>query len=129
MLVLVITYAAAMALVPTLSTRASLVLHFIHALTWVFIHYVGLGQLLRAQSENKFMVRHFLKNYHYPEKDVGQGPIIEAFTNWKAIYNMSMCMTYGPYPVMHSAKWSCAQSPLPISLVPWSRVEVILLAQ
>ena len=24
--------------------------------------------------------------------------ISEAFSNWKSIYNMSMCMTYGKYP-------------------------------
>ena len=31
------------------------------------------------------------------EKDIpdGKGALIEAFSNWKSIYNMSMCMTYG----------------------------------
>ncbi|KAF6750342.1 phosphatidylethanolamine N-methyltransferase [Ephemerocybe angulata] len=94
MLVLVITYSASLALIPALSPKTTLILHYFHALAWVFIHYVGLGQVLRAQSESKFLVRHFLKNYHYGERDVGEGPIIEAFTNWKIIYNLSMCMTY-----------------------------------
>lgn len=96
MLVLVIAYSAILSLLPTLSPKGTVLLHYLHALTWVFIHYVGLGQLLRAQSENKFLVRHYVKNYHYCNKDV-QGPIIEAFTNWKAIYNLSMCMTYGTH--------------------------------
>ncbi|TFK29182.1 phosphatidylethanolamine N-methyltransferase [Coprinopsis marcescibilis] len=94
MLVLVIFYAAILTLMPTVSSNTMLGLHFVHALAWVLIHYVGLGLLLRAQSQSKFLVRHFLKNYHYPEKYVVEGPIIEAFTNWKSIYNLSLCMTY-----------------------------------
>lgn len=94
MLVLVIFYALAWMLVPrNLSNQAVLTLCFIHALVWCIIHYIGLGLLLRAQSEGKFLVRHYMKNYHYP--DSGKGAVVEAFANWKAIYNMSMCMTYG----------------------------------
>ncbi|KAG2005634.1 phosphatidylethanolamine N-methyltransferase [Coprinopsis cinerea AmutBmut pab1-1] len=94
MLVLIIFYAAVITFIPSVGPRVMLALHFIHALTWLGIHYVGLGLLLRAQSQSKFLVRHFLKNYHYPEKDAVQGPIIEAFSNWKAIYNLSLCMKY-----------------------------------
>ncbi|KAF8064345.1 phosphatidylethanolamine N-methyltransferase [Lyophyllum atratum] len=93
MLILIITYSLAMAFLPRLSDAAMLRVHFLHALTWCLIHYVGLGYLLNAQSKNKFLVRHFMKHYHYAGND-GGGAIAEAFTNWKAIYNLSMCMTY-----------------------------------
>lgn len=94
MLVLIITYSLAVSFFPRLSDAAMLRVHFVHALTWCLIHYVGLGHLLNAQSKNKFIVRHFMKNYHYSSNE-GGGAIVEAFTNWKAIYNLSMCMTYG----------------------------------
>lgn len=94
MLVLIMFYALALTLIPrNLSNKTVLTLHFVHALSWCIIHFFGLGLLLRAQSESKFLVRHYVKNYHYP--DGGKGAVVEAFTNWKAIYNMSMCMTYG----------------------------------
>lgn len=97
MLVLIVFYGLAFVLFPTLSHRTSLVLHFVHALAWCLIHYFGLGLLLREQSDNKFFVRHYLKHYHYDyaQSDRGQNAIIEAFSNWKTIYNLSMCMTYG----------------------------------
>ena len=88
---MIISYAAALAIFPT----SSLTLHFVHALAWSLFHEFGLGLLLRAQSQNKFLVRHYLKHYHYPQHDHGQGAIREAFQNWKGIYNMSMCMSYG----------------------------------
>ncbi|KDQ08942.1 hypothetical protein BOTBODRAFT_37465 [Botryobasidium botryosum FD-172 SS1] len=78
-----------------LSPRSTLVLHFTHALLWRFFHSFGLGFLLRAQSESKFLVRHFMKHYYYPpEVDVKQSATEEAFANWKAFYNLSCCMTY-----------------------------------
>ena len=95
MLVLIIFYGLALTLLPTLSPSGTLVLHFSHALAWCIIHYFGLGLLLRAQSKNKFLVRHYLKNYHYSKDDGGQSAVAEAFANWKTIYNLSMCMTYG----------------------------------
>ncbi|KAJ2919580.1 hypothetical protein MD484_g828, partial [Candolleomyces efflorescens] len=94
MLVLILGYSLASWFLPGLSPKMALAVYYIHALSWVLIHYVGLGLLLRAQSENKFLVRHFLTNYHYPEKDAGQGAIIEAFNNWKVLYNLTLCMTY-----------------------------------
>ncbi|KAF8154235.1 phospholipid methyltransferase-domain-containing protein [Crassisporium funariophilum] len=94
MLVLIILYGLALSLLPALSPASSLILHFSHALTWCIIHYFGLGLLLRAQSDSKFLVRHYLKNYHYSASDSGQNAIVEAFANWKTIYNLSMCMTY-----------------------------------
>ncbi len=90
-LILVLIYAVALTIFPT----NSLTLHFVHALAWCLFHSVGLGLLLRAQSQNKFLVRHFLKHYHYPHHDRGQGAVREAFQNWKQMYNMSMCMSYG----------------------------------
>ncbi len=94
MLVLIMFYAFVWMLTPkNLSNKAVLTLHFVHALTWCIVHFFGLGLLLHAQSRSKFLVRHYVKNYHYP--DGGKGAVVEAFTNWKAIYNMSMCMTYG----------------------------------
>ena len=95
MLVLIIFYGLALTLLPTLSPAGTLVLHFTHALAWCVVHYFGLGLLLRAQSKHKFLVRHYLKNYHYSKDDGGQSAVVEAFANWKTIYNLSMCMTYG----------------------------------
>ncbi|KAI6113557.1 phospholipid methyltransferase-domain-containing protein [Pisolithus croceorrhizus] len=94
MLVLLILYLCVASCLPILSHRTTLVLHFVHACAWCTFHSFGLGLLLRAQSQSKFIVRHFLKNYHYPPNDNGDGAVQEAFTNWKAIYNMSLCMTY-----------------------------------
>jgi len=94
MLVVIIVYALGCFLLPTFGSRVTLLLHFLHAVAWCLIHYFGLGLLLRAQSEKKFLVRHYLKHYHYPH-DGGQTAIVDAFTNWKAIYNLSLCMCYG----------------------------------
>lgn len=94
MLMLIITYSLAMSFLPRFSDQAMLRLHFVHALAWCLVHYVGLGYLLNAQSKNKYIVRHYMKNYHYSSND-GGGAIVEAFANWKSIYNLSMCMTYG----------------------------------
>ncbi|KAG6333073.1 hypothetical protein ID866_6015 [Astraeus odoratus] len=94
MLVLLIFYLCVASCLPILSHNMTLTLHFAHACSWCIFHSLGLGLLLRAQSQSKFIVRHFLKNYHYPPHDNGDGAVQEAFANWKAIYNMSLCMTY-----------------------------------
>ncbi|KAI6046577.1 phospholipid methyltransferase-domain-containing protein [Pisolithus marmoratus] len=94
MLVLLIIYLCVASCLPALSHHTTSMLHFVHACTWCTFHSFGLGLLLRAQSQSKFIVRHFLKNYHYPPNDNGDGAVQEAFTNWKSIYNMSLCMTY-----------------------------------
>ncbi|OCH92552.1 phosphatidylethanolamine N-methyltransferase [Obba rivulosa] len=93
-LVLIAAYSLVAAFLPPLSPSGVLALHFAHALTWCLFHSFGLGLLLRAQSERKFLVRHYLKHYHYPRNDNGAGAVYEAFANWKSIYNLSMCMTY-----------------------------------
>lgn len=95
-----------------MSHGATLSLHFAHALTWCLFHSFGLGLLLQAQSERKFLVRHFLKHYHYPRNDNGKGAVIEAFANWKSIYNMSMCMTYGEC-LVGCSRWCEALLKLP----------------
>ncbi|KAF5366832.1 hypothetical protein D9758_006516 [Tetrapyrgos nigripes] len=77
-----------------LSGQTLLGLHVVHTLVWCTFHFVGLGFLLRAQSEKKFFVRHFMKNYHYSANGDGKGATVEAFANWKAIYNASLTMTY-----------------------------------
>lgn len=94
-LVLFVFYVLISAFIPSLSHKAALSLYFAHAFAWCIFHSFGLGLLLRAQSERKFLVRHFVKHYHYPRNDNGKGALYDAFSNWKAIYNMSMCMTYG----------------------------------
>ncbi|TFK90909.1 phosphatidylethanolamine N-methyltransferase [Polyporus arcularius HHB13444] len=109
-LVLVLFYAIALTLLPT----GSLTLHFVHAVTWCLFQSFGLGLLLRAQSQHKFLVRHYLKHYHYPQHDRGQGAVQEAFQNWKVIYNLSMCMTYvssaclawRAYSISHLQQWT-----------------------
>ncbi len=95
-------------LVPPLPPRLALTAHFLHALTWRLFHSFGLGLLLRAQSNSKWLVRHFLKHYHYPgdlsndepadgqeRESVVRRATEEAFGNWQIGYNISLVMTYG----------------------------------
>ncbi|EIN05166.1 hypothetical protein PUNSTDRAFT_146058 [Punctularia strigosozonata HHB-11173 SS5] len=93
-LLLIIAYALGSVLTSPLTGKSVLVLNAVYALIWTLFHSFGLGLLLRAQSQSKFLVRHYLKHYHYPSGDGGLGAIQEAFTNWKSIYNLSCCMTY-----------------------------------
>lgn len=54
--------------------------------------------VLKKQSEGKWLVRHFLKGYLYDDdegEEGGGGAVRDAWDNWKAIYNMSLGMTYG----------------------------------
>lgn len=86
-----------------LSPRRALAAHFLHALSWRLFHSFGLGTILRKQSANRWLVRHFLKHYAYPAGE--EGAVQDAFANWKATYNLSLCMTYGascwhPLPCM-----------------------------
>ena len=124
MLVLIIFYGLAFTLLPTLSPAGTLILHFSHALAWCITHYFGLGLLLRAQSKHKFLVRHYLKNYHYSKDDGGQGAVVEAFANWKTIYNLSMCMTYGRILVQGRILFFSHLLPF-YSFVRWYRMEII----
>ena len=92
-LVLLVAYSVLFMILPPLSPSGTLALHFGHALAWRFAHSFGLGLLLKAQSDSKWMVRHFMKHYYYPP--ASDGAVEEAFSNWKGIYNLSLCMTYG----------------------------------
>ncbi|KAJ3867808.1 phospholipid methyltransferase-domain-containing protein [Lentinula novae-zelandiae] len=99
LLVILVAYVALFTLLPSsvFASHSSLVaVHFIHALSWCLFHVFGLGFLLRAQSESKFLVKHYMKNYHYTfgNEEGAKGAIVEAFANFKAIYNASLCMTY-----------------------------------
>lgn len=105
-------------LIPALPPKLGLTAHFLHALAWRLFHSFGLGLLLRAQSKSKWLVRHYLKHYHYPgsthgshahddwdlERERGEEKETvvkrateEAFGNWQVGYNISLVMTYGEY--------------------------------
>jgi phosphatidylethanolamine N-methyltransferase len=103
-LVLLIAYALFLMIFPTnLSHRTTLMIHFCHSLAWTLFHSFGLGLILQLQSKNKTLVRHYLKHYPYPSMSrwngipVAKAAAKEAFENWKALYNLSSCMTYGLY--------------------------------
>jgi phosphatidylethanolamine N-methyltransferase len=87
-------YLAVISLLPAISTCTTLGLHFACTLAWCLFHCFGLGLVLRAQGQSKFLVRHFLKNYHYPVSNGNRVTIVEVFANWKLIYNLSLCMSY-----------------------------------
>lgn len=104
-LVVLLMYALS-TLVPGLPYSVALSAHFLHALAWRLFHSFGLGLLLRAQSKTKWLVRHYLKHYHYPsyvdgaddganKEDVVKRATEEAFGNWQVGYNISLVMTYG----------------------------------
>lgn len=58
---------------------------FFAALSWRFFHYVGLGYLLKRQSEDKMWTRIFLKF---------GCTAAQAYEEWQAIYNISTVMSY-----------------------------------
>ena len=111
--------------------RLSLAFYFLHALAWRLFHSFGLGFLLKVQSEERWLVRHFLKHYHYPAvqraassaqsrlkstdrtsgeetEDEASNDIAaatrDAFDNWKVLYNTSLVMTYGQFRCVPWAK-------------------------
>lgn len=90
--VLVVFYSIWSFALPSFSPSTQLTLAFINALVWRLAHTCGLGLALKAQSETKWIVRHFLKHYHYENSG---GAVADAFENWKATYNLSLCMSYG----------------------------------
>ncbi|EJT97171.1 hypothetical protein DACRYDRAFT_85177 [Dacryopinax primogenitus] len=100
-LVVLLTYALFLPLVlPNLTSRGTLVFFFLHALVWRLFHSFGLGLLLKAQSERKWIVRHFIKHYHFPGEEGTTRAVEEAFDNWKTVYNLSLCMTYTSFGVL-----------------------------
>ena len=100
---LLISYVLIFTLLPReVSNKVVLTLHFVHALGWCLFHSFGLGLLLQGQSKNRMLVRHFLKHYPYPQRSgsgrsssLGKAAATEAFENWKRLYNLSLCMSYG----------------------------------
>ncbi|KIK55717.1 hypothetical protein GYMLUDRAFT_87557 [Collybiopsis luxurians FD-317 M1] len=99
LLIVLLIYVALFTVLPAsifASTSSLIAIHFVHALVWCVVHVFGLGLLLRAQSESKFLVKHFVRNYHYTfgDGDGAKGAIVESFANFKAIYNASLCMMY-----------------------------------
>ena len=101
LLVVGATYALVPLLMPTLGTTSKLTLLYINALAWRIFHSVGLGAVLMAQSKNKWVVRHYLKHYHYQKPE---DAVYEAFANWKVIYNTSLVMTYISFGALC---WNC----------------------
>ncbi|KAM0786071.1 hypothetical protein ACM66B_006882 [Microbotryomycetes sp. NB124-2] len=96
----------AMILPAGLSRNTQIGLAFVNALAWRIFHSFGLGLALKAQSDRKWVIRHFLKHYHY-ERD--GDAISDAFGNWKATYNLSLCMTYASYTAL---AWKCYTIPV-----------------
>ncbi|GAC97586.1 potential phosphatidylethanolamine N-methyltransferase [Pseudozyma hubeiensis SY62] len=91
LLVIASIYSLSPLLLPSLSQTPRLTLLFINALAWRTFHSFGLGIALSRQSESKWIVRHFLKHYHYAQP---QDAVFEAFGHWKVVYNTSLVMTY-----------------------------------
>ena len=131
---LLISYVLVFTLLPReLSNKTVLALHFIHALGWCLFHSFGLGLLLQGQSKNKMLVRHFLKHYPYPQRpgfgkssSLAKAAATEAFENWKRLYNLSLCMSYGRPLYQRSVLSSCALMRGLSSLIPGSCLEDIL---
>ncbi|KAG9084240.1 phosphatidylethanolamine N-methyltransferase [Ceratobasidium sp. 370] len=73
--------------------------YFLHSLAWRIFHSFVLGGILKAQSEGKWLVRHFVQTYHY-ERGREDGAVEEAFASWKELYTMSLCGTYASFVVL-----------------------------
>ncbi|MCO5549591.1 hypothetical protein L7F22_003063 [Adiantum nelumboides] len=101
LLIIAVFYAIIPNLFPKLGPTSSLVVFYLNALFWRLFHSFGLGALLHAQSNNKWMVRHYLKHYVY---DHSIDAVYAAFSNWKVIYNTSLVMTYVSFTVLC---WKC----------------------
>ncbi|PVF99622.1 hypothetical protein CPB86DRAFT_783511 [Serendipita vermifera] len=107
-LVLLVFYGFILSVIPrlNLSSEKLFYLHLAHALVWRIYYSFVLGLILKAQSESKFLVRHFLEHYHYApsslldspmgrgDSGVKEGAIKEAFDNWKRMFNIGMVMCY-----------------------------------
>lgn len=101
LLVVGAAYAIFPLVLPSMGSTARLTMLFLNALAWRVIHSFGLGIALSRQSESKWIVRHFLKTYHYTK---AQDAVFEAFANWKVIYNTSLVMTYLSFGAL---AWNC----------------------
>jgi phosphatidylethanolamine N-methyltransferase len=81
----------------------------LHAALWRIWYTVGLGVILKQQSNNKMWTRHFLK---YGED------IAEAWRQWKGLYHISMSMSYA---TLLAACWKLYSPP-----EDWSNSAVVL---
>lgn len=68
-----------------------LVLLCVNAVGWRVFHSFGLGTALMAQSKTKWIVRHFVKCYHFTN---AHDALYDVFAQWKTIYNASLVMVY-----------------------------------
>lgn len=91
LLVVAVFYGLVPYILPSLGPKSTLALLYTNALIWRLIHSFGLGYILSKQSASKWMVRHFIKHYNYEHSSEA---VLEAFANWKVIYNTSLVMTY-----------------------------------
>ena len=48
-----------------------------------------------VMAVSRFLTRHFLTHYHYPQRDAAGGAVREAFASWKTGYYACLCMTFG----------------------------------
>lgn len=58
---------------------------------WRIFHSFGLGLALRAQSNDRWLERHFVRDYAYDKEG---DATVDCFENFKSTYNLSLCMTY-----------------------------------
>lgn len=101
LLVVGAAYALFPLLLPAMGRGPKLALLFVNALAWRTFHSFGLGMALSRQSDSKWIVRHFLKHYHFSQP---QDAVFEAFSHWKVIYNTSLVMTYISFSAL---AWNC----------------------
>ncbi|EGG03149.1 uncharacterized protein MELLADRAFT_49631 [Melampsora larici-populina 98AG31] len=66
----------------------------LNAIGFRILHSFGLGILLKKQSQTRFIVRHFLKRYHYHPEIFREVVLEDCFGNWMGIYNLSLIMVY-----------------------------------
>ena len=89
--VVALVYATLAIAFPVTSPSWQLHFAFTNALAWRLFYSLGLGGILRAQSQTKWMTRHFLKHYTYETDD---GAVRAAFHSFKFAYNFSSVMVY-----------------------------------
>ncbi|KAL0573878.1 phosphatidylethanolamine N-methyltransferase [Marasmius crinis-equi] len=92
---LLLTYTVLPSLLSSISSSQSIIsspgIHFTHTLLWTLFHCFGLGLVLKSQSEDRWLVKRFLRNYSYEEEGV-EGAKKEAWASWKVVYNASLVM-------------------------------------
>lgn len=81
------------------------------------------------------LVRHFLKHYPYPQRSgsgksssLRKAAATEAFENWKRLYNLSLCMSYGTSLYTYLAPSHALMQGFS-SFIPWSRLEDLFNSQ